>query len=493
MGPMLLILGCTGGADYSLNLIPVIPDNQSPFSQADRIDLVLEPEDGEELVYTLDGTSGSPSLDQLPALARTSISVRAYDRDELVAFGRSRPFTLEEGENEQQVLVSETNNMGWLTSMGTELGGSAVAAHNGSFYIFGGETEILDFFNNEQGVGLATIWRMDIAPAGALEAEALEVSLPEHSKGGNTWAGATATNIGDGKILVAGGSPWFDAVGEAALFDAFIFDAREETVGSPFELIVSRTLHQAVTFSNGDVALIGGLLADGQGALAVELYRPDSGITETGGKHSASMPSAASLGAGGVLICGGYINTSPQADCEILSINGSIQAVASLPAARDGLTLASVGEGRVLAVGGADASTSAQDNAWLYDQDSDTWISVGSLNVARALHRAVTLPNGQVLIMGGASAARRNLPAWEDGVGVVGQAISCVELYDPETQEFTVLNDCSIDDEAAGLPERSAYPSVALDPDHGVLVVGGFALVEDLPPVPGVSFFPAIP
>ncbi|MFT5586408.1 MAG: hypothetical protein ACI9VR_004006, partial [Cognaticolwellia sp.] len=54
MGPMLLIMGCgAGGANYSLNLIPVIPDNQSPFSEADRIDLVFEPEDGDELVYTL--------------------------------------------------------------------------------------------------------------------------------------------------------------------------------------------------------------------------------------------------------------------------------------------------------------------------------------------------------------------------------------------------------------------------------------------------------
>jgi hypothetical protein len=68
-----------------------------------------------------------------------------------------------------------------------------------------------------------------------------------------------------------------------------------------------------------------------------------------------------------------------------------------------------------------------------------------------------------------------------------------VELYDPETQEFTVLRDCTLDDDASGLPERSMWPSVALDPDHGVLVVGGFDLVDNLPPVPGVSFFPATP
>ncbi len=491
MGPMLLILGCAGGANYSLNLIPVIPDNQSPFSQADRIDLVFEPEDGEELVFTLDETSGSPSLDQLPALDRTSISVRAYDREDLVAFGRSRPFTMEEGENEQQVLVSETTNMGWLTSMDIDLGGSAIAAHNGSFYIFGGDTEILDIFGDVDGVGVATIWRVDIAPAGSLQAEPLEIALPEHAKGSNTWAGATATNLGEGQILVAGGSPWMAAVGDEVLYEAFVFDAREETVGPVFELRVGRTAHQAVTFSNGDIALIGGIKQGGSAAQVVELYRSDSGESEVGDSHAAYMPAAASLGAGGILVCGGYVGSTPQSDCEILSINGSIQAVASLPAARDGLAMASTGEGRVLAIGGADSETDAQSNAWLYDQDSDTWISVGNLNVARALHRAVTLPNGQVLIVGGASAARRGVAAWEGGP--VGQGVSCVELYDPETQEFTVLRDCTLDDDASGLPERSMWPSVALDPDHGVLVVGGFDLVDNLPPVPGVSFFPATP
>ena len=302
MGPMLLVMGCTGGANYSLNLIPIIPDNQSPFSGADRIDLVFEPEEGDELVYTLDETSGSPRLEQLPALSRTSISVRAYDREELVAFGRSRPFTMAQGENEQQVLVAETDSLSWFSKMETNLGGSAVAAYNGSFYIFGGETDVLDIFSDVDGVGVNTIWRLDVAPAGPLMAQTMEITLPTHAKGSDTWAGATATNIGDGQFLIAGGSPWMAAVGDEVLYEAFIFNAIEETVGPLFELVIGRTVHQAVSFTNGDVALIGGLLQGGNGATSVELYRPESGLLETGEQHSATMPAAASLAAGEILI-----------------------------------------------------------------------------------------------------------------------------------------------------------------------------------------------
>lgn len=491
MGPIVLLIGCTGGANYSLNLIPVVPENQSPFTDADRIDLVFETEGEDDLIYTLDGTSGSPSLDELPALARTAISIRAYDRDDLIAFGRSRPFTLEEGDNEQQVLVSATNEMGWFNSMDTPLGGSAVAAHNGSFYVFGGDTLVLDIFSDIDGDGVSTIWRVDVAPAGDLRAEALDITLPEHAKGTNTWAGATATNLGEGRILVAGGSPWMAAVGDSVLYEAFVFDAREETVGPVFELGVGRTNHLAVPFSNGDIALIGGILQNGNGADAVEIYTPDTGALTIGEKHAANMPAAASLGAGGILICGGYVGVAAQSDCEILNVNGGIEIAASLPAARDALTLSSVSDGVVLAVGGADATLEAQGNAWLYDQDTDTWISVGSLNVPRALHRAVSLPSGEVLILGGATAAERGTASWENGP--VGESISCVELYDPETQTFIPLRDCTVDDDAVGLPERSLLPSVALDPDHGVLIVGGFALTDNLPPTSGVSFFPALP
>jgi hypothetical protein len=402
---------------------------------------------------------------------------------------------MDEGENEQQVLVAETDSMSWFSKMETDLGGSAVAAHNGSFYIFGGETDVLDIFNDVDGEGVNTIWRIDVAPAGPLMAQATEVTLPMHAKGSDTWAGATATNIGDGQILIAGGSPWMAAVGDEVLYEAFIFNAIEETIGPLFELVIGRTVHQAVSFTNGDVALIGGLLQGGNAATSVELYRPETGLLETGEKHSASMPAAASLAAGEILICGGYngsgSNATPSSTCEILTINGKILPAASLPAARDGLTLSSVGEGRVLATGGADSTYGAHSNAWLYDQLSDNWISVGSLNVPRALHRAVALPNGSVLILGGATAAERGVAAWEGGP--VGQSISCVELYDPESQEFQALKDCTVSDDAVGLPERSLWPSVGLDPEHGVLVVGGFDSVGNLPAVSGVSFFPAAP
>src|SRR5215467_897320 len=53
---------------------------------------------------------------------------------------------------------------------------------------------------------------------------------------------------------------------------------------------------------------------------------------------------------------------------------------------------------------------------------ADSWASTGSLNTARGYHTATLLPNGKVLVAGGANG---------------GPSLATVELYDPATGAWT--------------------------------------------------------
>ena len=52
-------------------------------------------------------------------------------------------------------------------------------------------------------------------------------------------------------------------------------------------------------------------------------------------------------------------------------------------------------------------------------------------------------------------------------------AISCAEIFDPETSQFTPLSDCDESTSSGDLTLPTAFPSIASDPTHGALVVGG--------------------
>ena len=121
--------------------------------------------------------------------------------------------------------------------------------------------------------------------------------------------------------------------------------------------------------------------------------------------------------------------------------------------------------GKVLVAGGFGPQPSTgnqpvQDTAELYDPATGTWTPTGSLNVRRALHVAVLLTNGKVLVAGGRTCDQPP-PATCGSTFRTNTA----ELYDPATGAWTPTGSMSAD--------RHTTAAVRLL-DGRVLVPAGF-------------------
>ena len=104
---------------------------------------------------------------------------------------------------------------------------------------------------------------------------------------------------------------------------------------------------------------------------------------------------------------------------------------------RYGHTATLLPNGKVLVAGGANSSE-------LYDPSTGTWTQTGNLNFTRSGHTATLLPNGKVLVAGGA--------------GVQS------ELYDPSTGTWAQTGNLNFD---------RFINTATLLPDGKVLVAGG--------------------
>jgi hypothetical protein len=105
--------------------------------------------------------------------------------------------------------------------------------------------------------------------------------------------------------------------------------------------------------------------------------------------------------------------------------------------------------GKVLVAGGAGEFIRDFATAELYDPASGTWSATGSMTSPRWRHSAILLRNGKVLVAGGTSASRN---------------LATAELYDPATGTWSATGSMS-------LPR--ALHTATLLPNGKVLVTGG--------------------
>ncbi len=126
----------------------------------------------------------------------------------------------------------------------------------------------------------------------------------------------------------------------------------------------------------------------------------------------------------------------------------------SLKVARGEDTATLLPNGQVLVAGGADYNWNGYASAELYNPLTGKWMFTGSMNSPRLYHTATLLPNGQVLVIGGSA----NLASWPP------PALASAELYNPSTGTWT----------STGSLKTGRYSHMAvLLPNGKVLVVGG--------------------
>ncbi|PIE24494.1 MAG: hypothetical protein CSA62_04240 [Planctomycetota bacterium] len=122
-------------------------------------------------------------------------------------------------------------------------------------------------------------------------------------------------------------------------------------------------------------------------------------------------------------------------------------------------TVSELKDGRVLVAGGGHgtiASGKGLDSSEFYDRDEQRFVPGPRMQVARALHVAVTLKDGRVLLIGGLNSA--------------GKAIASCEIFDPQQKRFF---------RTGSMKASRALHAAALLPSGKVLVCGGAQDLSD--------------
>lgn len=170
------------------------------------------------------------------------------------------------------------------------------------------------------------------------------------------------------------------------------------------------------------------------GSSVAELYDPSTGVFTPAGPTlfpHGEFAGATLLNDGRVLIQGG---SGAASDAELYDpATNRFTATGKMVSPHGfGQTATLLQDGRVLVVAGIPASGSpitandASSNAELYDPATGVFTRTGSLGTDRQRHKATLLPNGKVLISGGAN-----------GPFGTGPSTAECEIYDPATGQFS--------------------------------------------------------
>jgi hypothetical protein len=217
-----------------------------------------------------------------------------------------------------------------------------------------------------------------------------------------------AAPLPDGKVLVAGGedmNPW----SSAEIYDPATGSFSALDVGS-----MSKPREEAIAapLPDGDVLVAGGESPPNGGILGdAELFAPgtrtfsDAGVGSMA--ESRGGPAAAALPNGDVLIVGGFNGRDMLASAEVFdpsTLQFSSQGLGSMSIGRWGPVAAPLPDGRVLVAGGVTAGAISA-TAELFDPATGQFSSagLGQMTTPRAFAMTSPLPNGEVLIAGGIS------------------------------------------------------------------------------------------
>ncbi|MCB9662653.1 MAG: hypothetical protein H6732_00920 [Alphaproteobacteria bacterium] len=480
------------GTDFSLRLAPLLAEGQDPFAGA-TLDLLVTDALG-TAVYELGDASDGPweQVDVGPldaaevALRLRPAGVTEPTPAQVAGWGRTAPVTASEGTVEVPVLVAATGQVGAFGRLDatTHQPAAAVLA-SGDVVLFGGSpTGVLDP-NDPASLDLRAfdgIWRLSRLDENA----AFEPvgSLPSVDNDPPQRVAGTATAItvdGEERVLLVGGrSAWGKTVSGTARSVLWDPITRTQTAG-PSLPTGGRSQHVAVKVQE-DVLILGGFV-DNQpnvGGVVIDTWR----ATAKDWVRAGELANTGGVGFGwarlddGVLVCGGgrtdtgggRRSLAATRGCHVVPRDGAARRVADLgfpvqDMILQGHAMAALPDGTVLLTGGTDTSVSdatasaAVARAWRYDPVADAWSPLPDMGTPRAHHAMVPLPDGRVLVVGGAQAIG-GVPPF-----AMGDAVGCAEVFDPASATFAPVAPCT--EAGAG-----AWPVVAEGPDVDFVLQG---------------------
>jgi N-acetylneuraminic acid mutarotase len=276
-------------------------------------------------------------------------------------------------------------------------------------------------------------------------------------------SGHTATLLGNGKVLIAGGG-----CVNGILATAELYDPATGTFTVTGSMTVPRTNHTATLLPNGQVLIAGGENGTA-GAPAVsfasaEVYDPSTGTFAATGNMTVPRVSFTTtlLPNGQVLMFGGYYGTYDDSNsfgvADLYDPVARTFTIAYSCLVQEMLdnTTTLLGNGKVLIAGGYNVDTVPDTflaSAGLCGPAVEVFTGTGNMTEPRAYHTATLLPNGMVLIAGG-----------ENVSSGAADYLASAEVYGPSTGTFMATGNMTV-------PRKSFTATLLLN--GKVLVAGG--------------------
>ncbi|MFD9516229.1 kelch repeat-containing protein [Streptomyces sp. NPDC059979] len=252
--------------------------------------------------------------------------------------------------------------------------------------------------------------------------------------------GHSATLLPDGRVLVAGGNRPRDARTVATLTTAELFDPDTGTWSPAREMADARWHHIAAPLPGGRLLVVGGMAAAGRivpTALALcEIYDPRTDTWSAAGamRDARFGHQAVPLPDGSVLAVGGGRSGSDDARFDPYGptgverydpATGTWHDEAPLPWTRAYPRALPLPSGEVLVLGGADpaALDVGFPSALRFDPVARRWSSAGPLHTGRWAFGATSLADGRVLAAGGVSRTGVAAPVFAADVAASGAEV----------------------------------------------------------------------
>jgi hypothetical protein len=279
--------------------------------------------------------------------------------------------------------------------------------------------------------------------------------------------GATSTLLVDGRVLVTGGTNGYIAPG--SLSSAEIYDPATGKWTKTGSMAGAHYGQTATLLKDGRVLVVSGCGAH----TAAEIYDPPTGKFTLLGKVAVQGmcdSTATRLLDGRVLLVGGddYKSGAVSSLAELFDPGtGKFTRTGSLHTARSYAQAALLPDGRVLVVGGAKSTNTPNevdfDSAEIYDPATGKFSETAKMETPRTNFSATLLASGKVLVAGG-----EYIGAGGDGL------LDSAELYDPATGQFSPTGSMTAGrSSASGVDWGSMYTGLLAD--GRVLFAGGGA------------------